>query len=131
MNSKPKILLVDDEEAVRLAAKYSLDAWFNIITAETTVKALELIRNEAFDLILLDVMIREEGPESGIDALRIINKEHPEIPVVMLTGTISWMQKRDQLEQLGAKGYVEKPFDRNTIKKTIEHCLSNKDKNNG
>lgn len=121
--NKPKILLVDDEEAIRLSGKYALDVWFDVTTVETTAKALELLKKGKFDLILLDIMIKEEGPESGIAALKIINEEYPSTPVIMMTGTVTWMQKWDQLKQLGAKAYLGKPFDRDDAKNLIEKHL--------
>lgn len=126
MNEKPKILLVDDEEAIRLSGKYILDTWFSITTTETTAKALELIRKDRFDLILLDIMIRDEGPEKGIEALKIIKKEYPDIPVIILSGSVTWMQKWDELKRLGASAFLDKPFEKDEIKNIVDSCLKKK-----
>ncbi|MBI4743498.1 MAG: response regulator [Actinobacteria bacterium] len=121
--NKPKILLVDDEESIRLSVKYALEDWFDITTVTTTKEMFELLRNHTYDLILLDVMITEEGAESGIDALKVINKEYPKMTVVMITGSVSWMQKKEELEKYGAMAFLSKPFERNDTKNLIEKCL--------
>lgn len=123
MNDKPKILVVDDEESIRLSTKYMLDAWFDVITAPTTTKALDLIEKEKFDLIFLDIMIRGEPPGSSLEALNFIYKEYPSIPVVILSGTVTWMQKWDELRQHGASAFLGKPFERSKIKEIVERCL--------
>lgn len=124
MNRKPKILLVDDEEAIRLSGKYSLEPVYDVITVGTTAKALELLGREQFNLVLLDVMIKGEDEESGIKALEAINKNYPKLPVLMLTGSVTWMQKSDELKKLGAYGYIGKPFDRKAIKEQVAMCLN-------
>lgn len=121
--NKPKILLVDDEESIRMSGRYAFEDWFDITTAKTTAEALELVRDNAYDLILLDVMITGEGPESGIDALKIINKEYPRTRVIIMTGSVSWMQKREELEKHGAMAFLSKPFERVETKNLIEKCL--------
>lgn len=122
--SKPKILLVDDEESVRMSGQLALENWFSVITAETTAKALELLKRERFDLVILDMLIKDEGPESGIEALKIIHREYPGLPVIIISGTVTWMQKWDELKQFGAAGYLSKPFERTKIKELIERCLT-------
>lgn len=120
---KPRVLIVDDEEAIRMSARYSLEDWFNIIESATTAKALELLEKEHFDIVLLDIVIKNESHEAGLDALKIINKKYPDLPVVMLSGSLSWMQRWGELRQFGAFGYLSKPFDRGKAKGIIEKCL--------
>lgn len=122
--NKPKILLVDDEESVRMSGQLALENWFNVVTVETTAKALELLRKDKFDLIILDMLIKDEGPESGKEALKIIHSEYSSLPVIIISGTVTWMQKWDELKQLGATGYLSKPFERVKIKELIERCLT-------
>lgn len=121
--AKPKVLIVDDEESIRMSARYSLENWFNITESATTAKALELLEEEHFDLVLLDIVIKNESAEAGLDALKIINKKYPNLPVIMLSGSLSWMQRWGELKQFGAFGYLSKPFDRGTAKRIMERCL--------
>lgn len=123
MNTKPKVLLIEDEEAIRMSTKYSLGDWFNITESETTAKGLGLLEKEHFDIVLLDIVIENEGRESGINALKIINKKFPNLPVIILSGSLSWMQRWRELKGLGAFGYLSKPFDRIEAKRVIEMCL--------
>lgn len=122
--TKPKILLVDDEETVRIAGKYALETWFSVTAVENTAKARELLQKETFNLILLDIFITGEGQEGSIELLKFINKEYPAIPVVILSGTVSWMQKWDELKQLGASAFLSKPFSMEKIKEIIDKCLN-------
>lgn len=119
---KPKILLVDDEEGTRIAGKYALEKWYDVTCAETTPKALELLQNNRFDLVLLDMRI--ETPESGINVLKVISKDYLQLPVVILTGTVTWAQKWDELKYLGASGFLVKPFEQSRIKGIVERCLN-------
>lgn len=120
---KPKILLVDDDEAARWAGRYALDEWFDIKTTGKNKEALELLEKEKFDLILLDIVSRYEGENAGIDTLTIINKKYPSTPVVMFSGSLYWISKWSQLKKLGASGYLNKPFDRSRAKEILEKCL--------
>lgn len=122
--NKPKILLVDDEEGIRLAVKYSLDDWFSVTSVATTAEARELLKKEKFNLVLLDIFITGEGQEASIETLKFITKEYPALPVVILSGTVSWMQKWDELKQLGASAYLSKPFERSKIKEIADKCIS-------
>lgn len=121
---KQKVLLVDDEDSVLWAGKYALDTWFDITTIESTKKALETLETEQFDIILLDIISKYEGEEAGINALKVINEKYPKTPVVMMSGSLYWVQKWEQLQQLGASGYLNKPFDREKVKEIIDKCLT-------
>lgn len=115
--------MVEDDESSRISGKYALDEWYDIITTETAAKALTLLEKERFDLVLLDIIIRNEGEESGINALKIINEKYPQLPVVMVSGSLTWVKQWEKLKQLGANGYLVKPYDRHKAKAIIELCL--------
>lgn len=120
---RPKILLVDDEESVREAIKFALDKWYNITTFDKTAVALELLQYEKFDLVLLDIVISGEGEEGSLNALRFIGEEYPGLPVIILSGSVKWMQRWGELKQLGAVGYLSKPFSQERAKEIIDRCL--------
>ncbi len=80
---KPVILLVDDEDTIRLFLEKTLrDEGYEAITAATGGAALELTRSELPDLVLLDLKLPDM---SGLEVLQRIKEEVPETCVIMLT----------------------------------------------
>ena len=70
MDSKPKILIVDDEEGPRESLKIILKPEFEVVTLGRGSEAVEMLRDGGFDLILLDITMPEDL--SGIDTLQAI-----------------------------------------------------------
>jgi diguanylate cyclase (GGDEF)-like protein/PAS domain S-box-containing protein len=111
MESHPaSLLLVDDEEMNRdmLGRRLELEG-YAVTLAEGGQRALELVQGQAFDLILLDVMMPEMN---GLQALRLIRERHgpAELPIIMVTAKD---QSEDVVEAFrqGANDYVTKPVD--------------------
>lgn len=106
MGEKTNILVVDDDEVVRLSHQRSLTgASCNVETvwdAEAAVRALEAKR---FDVVLLD--LRMPGID-GISLLRIIKQRWPEIEVMVITGYPSVDTVKEAV-RLGASDYLAKP----------------------
>ena len=102
-----KILVVDDEESLRLTFKMFLskEGYGEVITASTFEGALELIETRAFDLIISDIVM--EG-SSGIDLLRRVRELELKCPVVMVTGYPNINTATDAV-RLGAFDYLAKP----------------------
>jgi two-component system response regulator RegX3 len=103
----PRVLIVDDEEALRLSLSYALAReGYSVRTASDGVSALEHVQAEAPDVIVLDLML------PGIDGMEVCRKirESSDVPIVMLTARD---QSREKIQGLssGADDYVTKPFD--------------------
>ena len=102
-----KILLVEDENSIRTFVKINLEAnKFSVAEAESGELALEEIKANCPDIVILDVML------PGIDGFKvceIIRKEHKEIGIIMLTAKSQDMDKIIGLE-FGADDYMTKPF---------------------
>jgi diguanylate cyclase (GGDEF)-like protein/PAS domain S-box-containing protein len=109
-NAQGSLLLVDDEELNRdmLSKRLTLKG-FAVTTAENGPRALALIDREAFDLVLLDVMMPEMN---GLEVLRRLRREYSqaELPVIMATAN---GRSEDVVEalSLGANDYLTKPID--------------------
>src|SRR3569833_645844 len=102
-----RVLVVDDEPAIRRALRPPLtELGFEMTEAPRGEMALELLRSEPFDAVLLDVNMPGIG---GIETLRRIRAMAPRLPVVMLTVRDREEEKVNALE-LGADDYVTKPF---------------------
>ena len=100
------ILIVDDEARMRRFMQMNLDLeGYRVIEASNGLEAIERVRDDLPDLVLLDVMMPELD---GFEALRII-RETSTVPVIMLTVRDDEEDKIKGLE-LGADDYVTKPF---------------------
>jgi len=104
-----RVLLVDDEDDIRSIAELSLRALggWDVRTASSGVEALGVTRDDAFDVIVLDVMMPElDGPST----LRRLREDGVQTPVVFLTAKVQPTDRR-ALEEAGAAGMLAKPFD--------------------
>jgi CheY-like chemotaxis protein len=103
-----QILIVDDEEGVRLILHKFLETkGYKILEAESGEKAIELAQAQQFSVVLLDINM------SGIDGLETLKKLleiNPHLGVVMATADKDDEKVKKAIE-LGAYGYVLKPFD--------------------
>jgi two-component system KDP operon response regulator KdpE len=106
MDSRPVVLIADDEPAAaRLAARSLVVEGFNVSTADGGAQAIDRVWDVNPDVLLLD--IRMPGM-SGLDVLRELNGQHP-VRVILLSGLDSPSAVREGLD-LGAEDYVRKPF---------------------
>ncbi len=103
---KAKILVVEDEENILEAVRYSLEGQgYEALTATDGVTGLSLARAEHPDLVILDVML--PGMD-GLEVCRAIRREQ-DMPVLMLTARVEEVDRIVGLE-LGADDYITKPF---------------------
>jgi two-component system KDP operon response regulator KdpE len=102
-----RVLVVDDEPAIRRALHPPLVALgFEVGEASRGEKALQVLRTENFDCVLLDVNMPGIG---GLETLRRIRVFAPRLPILMLTVRDGEDEKVRALE-MGADDYVTKPF---------------------
>jgi len=119
-----KILVVDDETdfletIVARLKKRKMDAT-GVVSGEA---AIELLKNELFDVILLDVKM--PGGIDGIEALREIKNIQPLAEVVMLTGHAS-METSIEGMKLGAFDYLLKPMKLENLLEKMTEAFENK-----
>lgn len=118
-NHKEKILVVDDEASIRRILETRLSMiGYNVITAADGEEALELLRKEVPNLILLDIMIPKLD---GYGVCQEIRKES-DIPIIMLTALGDVADRITGLE-LGADDYVIKPFSPKELEARIRSVL--------
>ena len=124
---KSKILVVEDEQDIRDLLVFNLQKnGFNVRAVDNGEKALSLIRNDNFDLILLDLMI---PGISGFDLTRILKNddETSEVPIIMLTAKGEESDIVKGLE-IGAQDYITKPFSLKVLMARISKVIQNKNK---
>jgi DNA-binding response OmpR family regulator len=103
-----RILVVDDEESLRLSLKFKLkSAGFDVDTAIDGEEALEKLKLKSADVVLLDINMPRM---SGIEALTIIRQTYPHTEAIMLTGFADFSTAIECLK-IGAKDYLVKPVD--------------------
>ncbi len=122
MRKKTRILVVDDELAIRV----SLGEWLrrdghHVEVAECGAAALELIKTQSFDVMIVDIKM---PGMNGLEVLEEVRKIDPDLPNVMMTAYGS-IESAVEAMKLGATDYVVKPFDPAEIgmlvKRILEH----------
>ena len=117
---KTSILIVDDEESIRVSLQGILNKKYYAKSVESGSIALEILRNDNYDLILTDIMMDDM---TGIELLKKI-KEKFSIPVVLMTGYSS-LDTAIEAIRLGASDYLIKPCSKKAVFLSIARCLKN------
>jgi PAS domain S-box-containing protein len=120
------ILLVEDNFLNRMVAQNSLQYYNCKVTeAENGVEAIKILKDNQFDIILMDIQMPEMG---GIEATEIIrNKLHLTTPIIALTAN-AFKTEIDKCKKAGMDDYVPKPFDEDILIETIAKHTTNKKK---
>ncbi len=104
-----KILIVDDEEDVVDVVKVVLESeGYEVITSENGKKALEVLKTQHPDLIILDIMMPEMDGVEVCSRLRKMEKMN-DVPIVMFSAKLSAVDKKESFDA-GADGFITKPF---------------------
>ena len=120
------ILVVDDDEGIRLLVKkYLNENNYLVTTADTAENADQKIKLINFDLIILDIMM---PGKSGLEFIKE-NKNKLETPVILLTAKGEANERVEGLE-IGADDYLPKPFEPRELILRIQNILNKTKKNN-
>lgn len=117
---RKKILVVDDEEAIRLAlVKFLNLQGYDAQGAGDGTEAIELCKNQNYDLMITDLKMPSM---SGIELIQQLKKLHPELVCIVMTafGTI---ENAVQAIKSGAFHYVTKPFELDDVALLVEKAL--------
>ena len=120
---KKKILSVDDSPSVRKLVEFTLKSkGFQVASAEDGVAALEIMANEQFDAIVLDINMPRMN---GLEFLEKVKSTdvHASIPVIMLT-TEGQEEDQDKAMDLGATAYIVKPFKPTLLLRIVDKTLA-------
>ncbi len=115
----PHILLVDDEQSVQklLASALRKDG-YEVVSAFDGREALDRLRDRAFDLLVLDLMLPEVD---GFEVCRQV-RATSSVPIIMLTARVEEIDKVLGLE-LGADDYITKPFSMREFRSRVKAVL--------
>jgi DNA-binding NtrC family response regulator len=123
MNNTANILIVDDEEVVRLSHLRSLQsANCNARVAEDGIEALKVMEQQPFDVILLDLRMPDLD---GMEVLRTIKDRWPESEVVIITGYPT-IESAKEAVRLGAYNYIAKPVGPDDVIKAANDAMTQK-----
>ena len=117
-----QILVVDDDKSIiEIVRAYLEQASYNVLTADNGTSAMNKLRSEKPDLLILDLMLPDHD---GWDITRSIrhDKRLSAIPIIMLTARVDDSDKIVGLE-LGADDYVTKPFNPREIVARVRALL--------
>ncbi len=113
-----RILVVDDErDTLDLIDLTLSSAGYEIHLANNGAESLEKIRQNSFDVILLDIMMPDM---TGFDVLRTLNQERDDLPPVIFLTAKSLPEDRAMGLQLGAKDFLIKPVTRGSLLDSIK-----------
>ncbi len=117
----PRILIVDDEAAIRESLDTLLTfEGFHVSMAIDGPSGLDLLSRNQYDLLLLDLAL---PGESGIDLLPRITETHPDLPVIMITAYGTVGNVVDAI-RAGAENFVQKPWDNEKLLADIRTAIA-------
>ncbi|MCW5206026.1 sigma-54-dependent Fis family transcriptional regulator [Desulfobulbus sp. F5] len=118
-----KVLIVDDEETQRHLLRAILENWgWLCVEADDGETAVDEVRGGPFDLVLMDVCMKNMN---GLKALLEIRAINPAIPVVILTGN-SFIETAVEAIKLGAHDYLTKPVNKERLHETAKIAMSHR-----
>ena len=119
-NASQQILVVDDDEAIRWTLNEALQSWgFAAIEAGSVAEALTQFKAELPAVVLLDIDLPDG---SGLDVLREIKREHPEVIAIMITGNVQIDNTISALRG-GAYDFIGKPINLEELRVTIRNAI--------
>ncbi len=118
-----KVLLIDDEQDFLDALSERMRARdMEVTTSTSAAVALKKAEKESYDAIVLDLMMPEMD---GLEALKQIKKNNPDLQVILLTGHAT-VEKGIEAMKLGATDFLEKPADIKTLTEKIKNAHASK-----
>lgn len=117
-----EILIIEDEEEMRIAlTEVLIRNGYSVHTASNGIEGLELFNKEPFNMVITDVKMPKI---SGLEVLKEIKKQSPQIPVIMITayGTID---NAVEAMREGAFDYILKPFSAEILDDTVLRAIRN------
>jgi len=121
MESKPKILVVDDEKIVCDMARYYFEhEGYRVTTFTDSTRALEVLETERFDVMIVDLKMKEVD---GMQLIEVVNEKSPETKVIMLTA-FATMETAVEAFRKHVFDFLTKPVRIEELKATVNRALS-------
>ena len=102
------ILLIDDEESVRMVFQVALErAGYRVLTAESGKQGLRLLEHQEVDLLFVDIFMPEMD---GLELIPLLRKTRPASKIIAISGGSGMKNFLDTAKYLGADDTLKKPF---------------------
>ena len=120
LSRAPRLLVVDDEESIRVAlARVLQPSGFEILTTDSVANAIQLLQTTRFELVLCDVRMPGALGTELVPQARLID---PDVAIIMLSAVNDASTAAQSLND-GAYGYIVKPFDIDELQEAIHRAL--------
>jgi DNA-binding NtrC family response regulator len=113
------LLIVDDDKSILTAFRMIFEGKYTVVTAENGSDALRLLRENAPDVVILDIGLQDMN---GIDLLHQIKSLAPETLVIMVTAAEE-TGMINRARELGAVDYLVKPLDAKELKTVLQNAV--------
>ncbi|MDP6453026.1 MAG: response regulator [SAR202 cluster bacterium] len=118
----PKILVVDDNDSIRLLLSLTLKTeGYDVETAADGIEAFEKFQLSEPDVLVTDLIMPEMD---GRELCRRVRRMS-EVPILIITGDLGEHSDADTVRHLGANGYLTKPFDLDDFVAQVKNLLTN------
>jgi len=119
----PSILIIDDEEGVRITLKKIMEReGYQVDTAGDFANALQLLKANSYDTVVTDIIL---PGMSGIDLLKAIREKNQELPVIVITGEPNIETAKESI-RYGAYDYIEKPVTKSNLPPVVARSVEKK-----
>lgn len=123
--NRPRILVLDDEEIVRVSCKKCLTPeGYDVDVAANGVEGLSMTENNRYDVILTDLKMPDMD---GMEFLVKVKERHPDTKVIMITG-YSTVEHAVKAMRMGAYNYIEKPFTPDALIEAVKEAMAQQTK---
>ncbi|MBW2319643.1 MAG: sigma-54-dependent Fis family transcriptional regulator [Deltaproteobacteria bacterium] len=122
LNPSYPIMVVDDEEAILLAMDTALRmaGMNNIITSKDGREVMDILSRQKIEVMLLDLTMPHIH---GEDILRMVTRDFPEIPIIIVTGTVD-VETAVQCMKSGAFNYLVKPVEEGCMVTAVSNAIA-------
>ena len=118
-NSKPKLLIIDDEKQIRDLLVDLLGSFYDCSDAGSAEEALTALSKQTFDLVISDI---DMGGMSGLELVPRVHALSPDTVVVMISGNQD-LEFAIRALRVGAFDYITKPIDLRHVEASVERAL--------
>ncbi len=122
MSGNNKVLIVEDDQISKEVMSMFLKGIYDIDQASTADGALELVNNNVYSAILMDVNLGRG--KTGLDLTKIIKAmpEHKEVPIIAITA-FAMKGDKEEFLSVGMDYYMSKPFSREELLATLKKAI--------
>ena len=115
------VLVVDDEKSILYSIKHVLKSEnYHLLTAQSGIEGLALLKKHHVQLVISD---QKMPGMTGLDFLKKVKVEHPEIITIMLTGYAEVEIAMEAINEVGVYKFIIKPWENNDLIITIRRAL--------